>query len=374
MSDACLQVKVPGKLLIAGDYAVVEQDQQAIVVAVDRYITASIKRRNMFSLSIPDLGVEKVEWEQAKGHKPFCFEDPRLKFIENSLEVVSKFFQEKAIEMVPFHLQMHSELNDSITRRKYGLGSSAAVVVATISAILHLHYPKNCPPIEEEIFKLASISHLMTQKNGSGIDIAASTYGGWVFYAAYRPDWVLKELETGKSLSSLIEKSWPHLKIEPLKAPENFKLCVGWTGEPASTAPMVEKVRTFQQKCPKEYYAFLQASTYAVEKLKNSLNTNNYQGLLTSISKNRLALQKLGEQVQIPIETPKLKRLADIAEKYGSGKSSGAGGGDCGIAFVKDGVEQERLYKKWTAVGIQPLRLSIAKDGATVITDNEEHP
>lgn len=48
-----------------------------------------------------------------------------------------------------------------------------------------------------------------------------------------------------------------------------------------------------------------------------------------------MALQKLGEHVSFAIETKELKKLIDIANKYGGGKSSGAGGGDCGIALVK---------------------------------------
>ncbi len=38
-----IEVKVPGKLFVAGEYAVTEPGQPSIVIAVDRYITAVIQ-------------------------------------------------------------------------------------------------------------------------------------------------------------------------------------------------------------------------------------------------------------------------------------------------------------------------------------------
>ena len=62
----------------------------------------------------------------------------------------------------------------------------------------------------------------------------------------------------------------------------------------------------------------------------------------------------------IDIETSKLKRLCEIAEEYnGSGKSSGAGGGDCGIAIVEKQSPIKDIESKWTENGIIPLHLNI---------------
>lgn len=366
------QVRVPGKLLVAGDYAVLDPGQKAIVIAVDRYVTAYIERSSMYTISLPDLGMERIEWEINEKHVRFSLEDSRLKFIESAIEVASEFLQDKAIDMVPFHLIIHSELNDEKSGRKYGLGSSAAVVVAVISAMLELHCIEVSPPSPEHVFKLAAISHLQAQKNGSGIDIAASTFGGWIEYSAYDSDWVVNEIRSGVTLTRLIEKTWPNLNIRLLPASSCLKLCVGWTGAPASTAPMIEKVEQFRHLHPEEYEQFLQESATAVRKLKNGLEGKECLGVLSSISKNRAALKLLGERAGIAIESFKLKELCDVAEKYGSGKSSGAGGGDCGIAFIKEARHVEKLYQEWSDVGIQPLRLDVAKCGPIVIEYNCE--
>ena len=41
-----IQVKAPGKLYIAGEYAVVEPGYKSILIAVDRFVTASIEDSN----------------------------------------------------------------------------------------------------------------------------------------------------------------------------------------------------------------------------------------------------------------------------------------------------------------------------------------
>ena len=46
----------------------------------------------------------------------------------------------------------------------------------------------------------------------------------------------------------------------------------------------------------------------------------------------------------VDIETEKLKYLCDIAEKYhGASKTSGAGGGDCGITIINKDVDKEKF-------------------------------
>ncbi|MFX3985532.1 phosphomevalonate kinase, partial [Streptococcus suis] len=41
-----VQVKIPGKLFLAGDYAVVEAGYPAVIAAVDQYLTVTIETRD----------------------------------------------------------------------------------------------------------------------------------------------------------------------------------------------------------------------------------------------------------------------------------------------------------------------------------------
>ncbi|MDF2790041.1 MAG: phosphomevalonate kinase, partial [Neobacillus sp.] len=180
MTFSSYRVTVPGKLVIAGEYAVLEPNQQAIVMAINRYITATIEPSGQNMLSLPQLGLDHITWEESGNKVQFSVTDPRLQFVQNSIAIVNQFLLENSITLQSFHLTIKSGLDDPETGRKYGLGSSAAVVVAAISAILSLHSVEKFPPTLDQVFKLAAIAHLKTQKNGSGADIAASTFGGWL--------------------------------------------------------------------------------------------------------------------------------------------------------------------------------------------------
>ena len=39
------------------------------------------------------------------------------------------------------------------------------------------------------------------------------------------------------------KKNWPGLHIEPLQAPENMEVLIGWTGSPASSPHLVSEVK-----------------------------------------------------------------------------------------------------------------------------------
>ncbi|NMD68681.1 phosphomevalonate kinase [Bacillus sp. DNRA2] len=373
MTYSSYRVKVPGKLLIAGDYAVLEPKQQAIVAAVDRYLSAYIEPSKQNQVSLPQLGLHSVAWKINNRVVQFNRADARLKYIQNAIEVAHQFLQEQDISVQPFHLSIKSELNDPATGRKYGLGSSAAVVVAVISAMLVLYSPRNSQPTLEQIFKLSAIAHLRTQKNGSGVDIAASTYGGWICYTAYQPKWVLAQSQEVDQLSDLINKTWPGLSISPIQPPAQLRLCVGWTAEEASTAPLINEFKKFQVWNKTAYARFLAESSQAVTSLINSFHEGDSLGAISSLTQNRKALLMLSEEAGISIETAKLKALCQMAEETGSGKSSGAGAGDCGIAFVLGEADQvEELHRLWKTAGITPLKITVSPAGATVTEYNCE--
>ena len=54
----------------------------------------------------------------------------------------------------------------------------------------------------------------------------------------------------------------------------------------------------------------------------------------------------------------KLKLLCDIGERFGGAKTSGAGGGDCGITIIDNRVDKHSIYEVWEK-GIKPLKFKI---------------
>lgn len=349
--------------MIAGEYAVLEPNQKAVVAAVNRYVTAHIKNGKENQLSLPQLYMENITWEMRGKSTIFNVINARLSFIENAISTAIQFLQEKSVVISPVKLRIESQLDDPYSGKKYGLGSSAAVVVAVISSLLSLYSYGRELPSPEIIFKLSAIAHLKTQGSGSGADIAAAVYGGWLEYSAFDVKWVLEETDRDNRLVPLLEKTWPNLLIKRLTPPQQLQLAVGWTKESASTASMIKNVQSFSKSHIDTYNEFLRESSISVNHLIQSFERKDNLLAINSLMENRKALKKLSDNAHIVIETEELKTLCDIAEYFGSGKSSGAGGGDCGIAFIMCAVEKQELHKAWTDVGICPLDLGISDKG-----------
>lgn len=355
-----IEVKVPGKLFIAGEYAILEPGQEAIVIAVDRYVKVTVQKSDNNELSLPQIGYPSVRWEWKNGQVHLDEESRRLAFAKSALQVTLKFLSEQGKNIENFSLTVGSQLDDGLGK-KFGLGSSAAIVVAIISALLHLHKVS----VEKEgLFKLASIAHYKTQGNGSCADIAASVFGGWIRYSSFRPEWLLKELEEGTTLTKLVQKPWPYLVIQPLPRPDFFELCIGWTKVSAKTGPMVAKVQQLKKTDQESYRQFLKESKEAVDLTIEGLYQQNIDMVIEGLANNRMTLKKLGEKAREKIETPHLTTLIEIANRYGSGKSSGAGGGDCGIAILKNEKYRSKLEEEWKEAGIEPLNLKVSTTGA----------
>ncbi|MCU9615049.1 phosphomevalonate kinase [Caldibacillus lycopersici] len=366
MQNKEMVIKVPGKLFIAGEYAILEKGQQAIVIAVDRYITGKIKASTENILSLPQLNFPTVTWKENEKGLKLNVDSPKLVFIKNAISLVNQYLKEQSIPLQPFSFTVTSELDDR-SGRKYGLGSSAAIVVSVITSMLHFYAGEKIQPTKELIYKLSAIAHYRTQGNGSCADIAASTYGGWLQYVSFRPEWLSHQMKQSKQLTEIVRADWPQLFIRRVTPPEGLQLCIGWTGESAKTAPMVEKIQLLKNDYIPLYKDFLNKSQSAVTALIECFQTNDLEGAIKSLTENREALKVLGMYTGVSIETPELVALIEIANKYGSGKSSGAGGGDCGIAFLRANTDLDKLYKEWEQSGIVPLPLHVSSVGATTV-------
>lgn len=365
MNNSSLIIKVPGKLMIAGEYAVLSSGYPAIVTAVNRYITIKIRPSSKFILYDSSPELPKVEWMLNHKGDVIGFDAKKHSFVKTAITIAFQYLREKGVQISTFHLEIENGLNDTISGQKYGLGSSSASVVGVISAILAYHGLE----IEKEqllLYKLSCIAHLKAQENGSGADIAASVYGGWICYYRYDVEWLTHKLnDTNLNLNYLTSMSWPGLSIERISLPDGISFIAGWTKHSVKTSPLVSKIEAFQVENKKEYEVFLEQSKAAVMEFIRSCDLNNGEGILQAIHKNRTALQYLEEITSLPLETKEIIELCRIADKYGRGKFSGAGGGDCGIAFLMNEAKIEDLKQEWLKAGIIPLNLQNSKLGVT---------
>lgn len=355
-----ITVKIPGKLTIAGEYAVLENYQKLVVMAVNRFVYVALEQSDENRLSLLDYGLLELEWEWTGDKISVKSDDNRIRFVENTMTVVYTYLREHNISPKPFHLSVRSELDDA-SGRKYGLGSSAAVVTAVVSAILKRSLPEE--PSKQLIFKLASISHVITQGNGSGADVAASSHCGLLQYSSFQAEWLLRAYNDADTITQLAESDWPYLTVKPIKLPTTIHMCIGWTGSPAFTSSFIKKFRAWKDSNPSQYEQFLSDSSVAVSQFLDGITHADPVQVMEGVWLNRRALAELGRNAGANIETPALATLCDLAEQHGGvGKPSGAGGGDCGIAFLPSEEKVEQLKNAWEKAGIKPLDLTLHSD------------
>ena len=353
-----IQVKAPGKLYIAGEYAVTEPGYKSILIAVNRFVTATIEVSSEVEGSIHsktlhyepvkfDRNEDKIEISDVQAAK-------QLKYVVTAIEVFEQYARSCSIKLKHFHLTIDSNLADN-SGQKYGLGSSAAVLVSVVKALNEFY----CMQLSNlYIYKLAVIANMKLQSLSSCGDIAVSVYSGWLAYSTFDHDWVKQQMEE-TSVNKVLEKNWPGLHIEPLQAPENMEVLIGWTGSPASSPHLVSEVKRLKSD-PSFYGDFLDQSHMCVENLIQAFKTNNIKGVQKMVRQNRTIIQSMDSEAAVDIETDMLKKLCDIGEKHGgASKTSGAGGGDCGITIINNVIDKKVIYDEWRVNGIKPLEFKI---------------
>lgn len=348
-----IKVKVPGKLYLAGEYAVVEPGSPAILTAIDRFVYFNISSTsNSFgTIYSKQYQSHPVKWQRNENGQIVLDSDVRLEYVLEAIRITEKYALEQGIKQLSnFDLNIDSEL-DSIDGKKFGLGSSAAVTVGTVKAIAAF-YHLNLDSLT--IFKLAALAHYNVQGNGSLGDIAASSFTGWIAY--YSPDrnWLIDQPQN--DLSNLVSKDWPELKIVRLTPTQTLKLLVGWSGSPASTKHLISEVK---KKSHVKYEAFVRQSKKSVEQLINAIQHDDAPQILQQINQNRKLLNELSNASQVELETPRLTKLINTVTQFGgAGKFSGAGGGDCGIGFIQNDFPTQKIFDQWKKDQILPLQLA----------------
>lgn len=354
MSDV-IETKAPGKLFIAGEYAVVEPGEPAVLVAVDRFITVRLTRsEDSGRVHSSEYGRLPLVWRR-EGQEIILDHHP-YDYVMSAIATVDRLCAERGVAPAYFDLHISSELDDS-SGRKFGLGSSAAVVVATIAALNEFY---GLGLSLEERFRLSLLTAIQVAPKSSGGDIAASTYCGWIRYTAPDRGRLRSYLEEHTVTETLRAPAWEDFSVRALPAPGTAELLVGWTGSPASTEALVDGMSHRSPASHPDYQEFLAASRKDVDTFVSALESGDTAVQLDVLRHVRRLLQRLGTASGIIIETQTLATLCDSAEALGAAaKPSGAGGGDCGIVLVPDTVDPAEITRMWAEHSIRPLDLVV---------------
>jgi len=209
-----------------------------------------------------------------------------------------------------------------------GLGSSAAVTVATLCAIndeFALGHNR------DEVSRIAYEIEKKVQKGrASPTDTFVSSFGGLVL------------------ISSQAKRRLP---------PQNFPLVIGNSGASHNTSCMVDMVASFRKNNPEIALPILDAIEGTTRKALHSLNDLKELGYLMDV--NHSLLEALG------VGHPILSRLVLSARAAGAfgAKLTGAGGGGCIIALCPSRL-RSRVAGAIKACDASPLITTIDTEGA----------
>lgn len=371
-------LSAPGKLMISGEWSVLEQGVPCLVVAVDSRVYASIEEATTVEVVLRDFGVNTTGQLTPSGLE---LEDSNtvLLFTRYAVDVAVTYLRAKKVTIKSFRLETWADqtwVRDKAGKKlKVGFGSSAASVVAIIAAVLRLHDElildghEVALPSKTLLYKLGIIAHYEGQgKLGSGFDVAASAFGsggGALLYKRFDPDWLEKALKE-KKLLQVLQMRWPLLEHRTIPLPADLQLLVGFTGVSASTRKLVRQIRSFKQENPTDYYRIINALKTVTQRLACAFEEDEGEErrILDLLEENRILLRELSEVCSCQLEIPEHRLMSNIAARFGGvAKFSGAGGGDCAIGVCFSEEKGKKIIEGWEQAGLTPLDTSISPHG-----------
>jgi phosphomevalonate kinase len=351
----------PGKLILLGEYAVLE-GAPALVMAVNRFakVTLQTNSSRFNTIRAPAIGISDLPFTLNENGK-ISFNDSipgeekeKLRFFLSTFEYAAQFYKQNFNKLPSFTITLNtSQFFNKDDSQKLGLGSSAALTLALITTLIHFSNPEI--KIEKEIdaiFKTTLQAHRQAQGNiGSGIDIAASIFGGILQY-------------------QIIDKEF--LKIpfyEKLTIPTDLYILIIWTGISASTKQFVRNIEIFKRKNLADFENLMKRMTKISLTGIEALKQKNTPEFMDAVGEYYSAMKELGEKSGTPIVSKSHQEIFNlVATAGGVYKPSGAGGGDLGIAFCNSLKTKDAIFKKIKNTTFKIINLNVAKKGIQLIT------
>jgi phosphomevalonate kinase len=302
----------PGKLMIIGEYAVLE-GADAIVAAVDRRVTATLSATG--DALPPEAAAAQREAERQLGvtlGEPVALDVSQLK----------------------------------TGGQKLGLGSSSAAAAA-VAALVYQRAGKSLvePGARDALFRAAFLGHKSVAPEGSGSDVAAAVYGGFI----------------------RLRRANDTLDVRPVLWPEDVEIRVVWSGNSARTSDLVAAVRELQKRDQGHYRALMDQLRFQSDRFIDSAMASDTSELLDSAEAYSFGMGELGRAAGVSIITDSLRWIRKLARKCGgAAKPSGAGGGDVALGFFDDPAAAKRFEQVCAQANLDIVPLSLGVDGVRI--------
>jgi phosphomevalonate kinase len=275
-----VKITVPGKVVLLGEYAVLD-GAPAVVAAVDRGVSCRVEAAGALQVETPH--------------------DDR--FVRRALEAVG----------APAARYVFSDWNPVNAGLKVGFGGSAAATVAAVVAGTGGRLDRG------DVWRIAHAVHSSVQGGGSGVDVAASVYGG------------VSRFERGV-VSAL-----------PMVNPS-----IVFTGTSAATAPRVAQYLAWNDRAP-----FVARMAALVDAFPGDP--------VAVLREGQVLLRGMAERAGVAYWTEEIDTLTRLADDHGgAAKPGGAGGGDIVVALFPDVDRQASFEAAAASFGFQPVPVVIA--------------
>jgi phosphomevalonate kinase len=231
-------------------------------------------------------------------------------------------------------------------RSKLGLGSSAAVLVALMAVLLE--HAKAARPEQEELIALCCAAHRKLQGgSGSGIDVATAVAGGVIGIAARA------EAEG--------------LRTTPLDWPAGLHMLAIWSGNSASTPAMLARLQDYRTRQAGACAGHMARLGEIAGRTLSAWQHADVPAVLAALDSYASALQELDRDAGIGIYGGGHTAMRELARAHGAVyKTSGAGGGDFGLALGASGQALAALARDFTARGYHCLEAGFCAPGLAV--------
>lgn len=307
----------PGKLFVIGEYAVLHGGR-ALIAALDAGISCRLEEGGRWWLSAPDLGVD-ADMDAAA-------ERPGSALLAAAVEAARSEFPVDRPQRVSVRGA------GSASRAKHGLGGSAASVVAVLGAFAAAAgRDPEAPEVRDRIFRTSLAVHRRHQNGrGSGADVAAAVYGGWVDYAL---------VEGGP-------------RVAPAAMPPEARIAAAWSGVASDTARAIESF---------DGASFAPRLRAILGRFWGALERADRAAMLDAVTDYGAALEEMAGSTAGARRVAELVRVA--RKRKFAAKGSGAVGGDCAIVLAFDPAGLRGLEGEWRARGAWPLEVSVDPRG-----------
>jgi len=314
MKNKDVVVSAPGSLMLFGEHAVLK-GAAAIVASIDKRLLVGIRSRqdDLIKVNSSPFGLYETSLAKLSIEKPYTF-------------LLAALIRLKGHFSGGLDIEIESEISSDI-----GLGSSSAITVALIRALTQL---LTIDMSLEEMHQLAYQVVNDVQEYGSGADLAASLFGGVIYYRR------------------------EPLTIEPLN--HLFPLKVLYSGYKTPTQKVIRFVQEGYHRYPELYQKIFFAIDLCSLEAKNAIKKKEWAKLGQVMNINR------GLMKAINIENRNLRILLDFLSEHPGilgAKISGSGLGDCVIGLVEEKSESFRFPDEQQYAGMEVIDVNICRRG-----------